>query len=39
MAQMIVVVEVLVAERKAEQTLADERLQAVLDQLGRPARR
>jgi hypothetical protein len=36
MAQMIVVVEVLVAERKAKQTLADERLQAVLDQLGRP---
>ena len=35
MAQMIVVVEVLVAERKAEQTLADERLQAMLDQLGR----
>ena len=32
---MIVVIEVRVAEREAEQTLADQRLQAVLDQLGR----
>ena len=34
-AQMIVIVEVLVAERQAEHALADQRRQAVLDQLGR----
>ena len=35
MAQKIMIVEVLVAERQAEHALADQRHQAVLDQLGR----
>ena len=35
MAQKVMIVEVLVAERQAEHALADQRLQAVLDQLGR----